>query len=375
MPSIMAARLLVFLMLLGMAPTAIAEDGSVMRIDHSFTLMEYDPGIEDAAMHPASNWVVVVGAEGYAVSMDKSSPSTMIPLADISDSDLLDSDYHPGGNTALIVGENGSVLRYAISDHSIERATSAQSVGYDTMQAVSWNANGEWAYLGSSDGTLYRMRPAGNGSSEIVPMPGTGGSTISSIDCLPEPFVCLVASAEEGIGMIDRDHVLSWIGGSGSSWSDIVCRSGGVPVCIAISMDRSIAEIEFESGVVGLNMQTLEGFEGTPRSISLTSSEQILITATPAEIIEHRPLGGGTFTWLTNEAIVGQSFGVSGSTITGVWAGDSGDHWIMTRDGTVALLVPEEVGVAQGLPKLVTMLSFGIMGVMAIGIWSTRSSR
>ena len=371
----MAARLLVFLMLLGMAPTAIAEDGSVMRIDHSFTLMEYDPGIEDAAMHPASNWVVVVGAEGYAVSMDKSSPSTMIPLADISDSDLLDSDYHPGGNTALIVGENGSVLRYAISDHSMERATSAQSVGYDTMQAVSWNANGEWAYLGSSDGTLYRMRPAGNGSSEIVPMPGTGGSPISSIDCLPEPFVCLVASAEEGIGMIDRDHVLSWVGGSGSSWSDIVCRSGGVPVCIAISMDRSIAEIEFESGVVGLNMQTLEGFEGTPRSISLISSEQILITATPAEIMEHRPLGGGTFTWLTNEAIVGQSFGVSGSTITGVWAGDSGDHWIMTRDGTVALLVPEEVGVAQGLPKLVTMLSFGIMGVMAIGIWATRSSR
>ena len=111
MPSIMAARLLVFLMLLGMAPTAIAEDGSVMRIDHSFTLMEYDPGIEDAAIHPASNWVVVVGAEGYAVSMDKSSPSTMIPLADISDSALLDSDYHPGGNTALIVGENGSVLR------------------------------------------------------------------------------------------------------------------------------------------------------------------------------------------------------------------------------------------------------------------------
>jgi len=371
----MAARLLVFLMLLGMVPTAIAEDGSVVRIDHSFTLIEYDPGIEDAAIHPASNWVVVVGAEGYAVSMDKSSPSTMIPLANILDSDLLDSDYHPGGNTALIVGENGSVLRYAVSDHSIERATSAQTVGYDDMQAVSWNANGEWAYLGSSDGTLYRMRPSGNGSSEVLPIPGTGGSSISSIDCLPDPFVCLVASAEEGIGMIDRDHVLSWIGGSGSSWADIVCRSGGEPVCVAISMDRSIAEIEFESGVVGLSMQALEGFDGTPRSVSLVSSEQILITATPAEIMEHRPPGHGTFTWLTNEAIVGQSFGVSGSTITGVWAGDDGDHWIITRDGTVALLVPEEVGVAQGLPKLVTMLSFGIMGVMAIGIWSTRSGR
>ena len=88
----------------------------MVRIDHSFTLVEYDPGVEDAAIHPASNWVVIVGAEGYALSMDKSSPSTMIPLANILDSDLLDSDYRPGGNTALIVGENGSVLRYAVSD-------------------------------------------------------------------------------------------------------------------------------------------------------------------------------------------------------------------------------------------------------------------
>ena len=66
---------------------------------------------------------------------------------------------------------------------------------------------------------------------------------------------------------------------------------------------------------------------------------------------------------------------MSGSTITGIWAGNDGDYWIVTRDGTVALLVPEEIGVAQGLPRLVTMLSFGIMGVMVIGIWSTRSNR
>ena len=146
-------------------------------------------------------------------------------------------------------------------------------------------------------------------------------------------------------------------------------------MCVAISMDRSIAEIAFQSGVVGLNVKTLEAFDGTPRSITLTSSDEILITATPAEIMEHRPFDEGTFTWLTNEAIVDQSFGVSGSTITGIWAGNDGEHWIVTRDGTVALLVPEEIGVAQGLPRLVTMLSLGIMSVMVIGIWSTRSNR
>ena len=38
------------------------------------------------------------------------------------------------------------------------------------------------------------------------------GSAINAIDCLPDPFVCVVVSQNQGIGVIDRDHRLSWIG-------------------------------------------------------------------------------------------------------------------------------------------------------------------
>ena len=75
---------MVVALLLATAVTASGETGSVMRIDHSFTLIDYDPGIEDSTDHQASRWALVIGAEGYAIAMDKESPSTMIPLARIT---------------------------------------------------------------------------------------------------------------------------------------------------------------------------------------------------------------------------------------------------------------------------------------------------
>ena len=119
----------------------------------------------------------------------------------------------PRGNTALAVGKNGTALRYSVADHSLEPAASQQNLGFDTVQAVSWNANGEWAYLGTAEGSLFRMRSTSDGSAEVIPIPGTEGSAINAIDCLPDPFVCVVVSQDQGVGVIDRDHRLSWAGG------------------------------------------------------------------------------------------------------------------------------------------------------------------
>lgn len=364
---------MVVALLLATAVTANGETGSVMRIDHSFTLIDYDPGIEDSTDHQASRWALVIGAEGYAIAMDKESPSTMIPLARITSEDLLDSDYHPGGNTALAVGKNGTALRYSVADHSLEPAASQQNLGFDTVQAVSWNANGEWAYLGTAEGSLFRMRSTSDGSAEVIPIPGTEGSSINAIDCLPDPFVCVVVSQDQGVGVIDRDHRLTWAGASGKPWSDVICRSGGAPVCVGVSMERYLAEVTFEGGIPVVQQKQLVGIVGTPRSLGLNAAEEVLVISNPAEIFEHRPSDGGTYTWLTKEDVDAQSFGISGSTITCHWDGNDGDQWIVTRDGTVALLVPLEEGSATGIARLVTLLALGAMGMMALGIWSTRS--
>mgnify|MGYP005735208331 FL=1 len=369
----MIRRALVLGLVLATITTVSGETGSVMKIDHSFELIDYDPGIEGSTHHSASRWVLVIGAEGYAIAMDKESPSTIIPLAQSTTEDLLDSDYHPGGNTALAVGKNGTVLRYSNSDQSLEMAALEQSFGFDTLLSVSWNANGEWAYVGAEEGSLFRMRTTSDGGSEVLPIPGTGGSAINAIDCLPDPFVCVVVSQNQGIGVVDRDHRLSWIGGAGRTWSDVVCRPGGTPVCIGISMERYLAEVSFDGGIPSVDQKQITGTLGTPMSLGLTGLGEILVVSTPAEILEHKPHGGGTYTWLTREDINSQSFGIGGSTISSQWDGSGEDHWIVTRDGTVALLIPVQSSEAPGIARLVTLLALGTMGLMALGIWSTRS--
>ena len=67
-----------------------------------------------------------------------------------------DADFHPGGQTALIVGERGVVLRYAKQDQSLERAASDFDLDYSKMISVAWNTAGSWAYVGTDDGQLMR---------------------------------------------------------------------------------------------------------------------------------------------------------------------------------------------------------------------------
>ncbi len=97
----MMRRCALVVLLILIVPTGTANTNSVVKIDHSFTLIDYDPGIESVSNHDSSEWVVVAGASGYAIVMDKNSPSTMIPLAAVTKEDLLDSDYHPGGKHSI----------------------------------------------------------------------------------------------------------------------------------------------------------------------------------------------------------------------------------------------------------------------------------
>ena len=57
------------------------------------------------------------------------------------------SRFHPGGQTALIVGDHGVVLRYA-QDQSLERAVPDVSLDYAMItQLNSWSA-----YVGTEEG-------------------------------------------------------------------------------------------------------------------------------------------------------------------------------------------------------------------------------
>ena len=172
----------------------IVSAGSAVGLYEKISLAEQDLGLNGAAVDPLGEWAVVFGADSYLELVKTSDPDDRVELIWNGGEDLTYGDFHPGGQTALIVGSDGQVLRYAREDHSITDAGGDLEFNQIRLTAVAWNSGGSWAYVGGSDGWLWRMRAAADGGAEVHLIQGRGESDITGIDCHPSVMACVVTS-------------------------------------------------------------------------------------------------------------------------------------------------------------------------------------
>ena len=118
-----------------LVPTASAE--SAVELDNPIWLSESDLGLEAIAVGGESTQkVLVAGADGYARILDGADPTQQVELATPTEDTIRAIDWHPRGKTALLVGDNGLMLRYVAEDHSVTTVTgSSQLVNLD-MAAI-----------------------------------------------------------------------------------------------------------------------------------------------------------------------------------------------------------------------------------------------
>ncbi len=100
------------------------------------------------------------------------------------------------------------MLRFISSNRSIENAGGASNFGSTELNAVSWNGDGSWAYIGGEGGWIWRFRGLEGGGVEAIPLENRGESDINSISCLRGYNICIVSSSVDGIGVINQEHEL-----------------------------------------------------------------------------------------------------------------------------------------------------------------------
>ena len=348
--------------------------GSAVGLYEKISLAEQDLGLNGAAVDPLGEWAVVFGADSYLELVKTSDPDDRVELIWNGGEDLTYGDFHPGGQTALIVGSDGQVLRYAREDHSITDAGGDLEFNQIRLTAVAWNSGGSWAYVGGSDGWLWRMRAAADGGAEVHLIQGRGESDITGIDCHPSVMACVVTSLVDGIGVIDRDHTLHWLGGTGYPWSDVVCPSTETADCVAVSSDRYIARVALDAEVAStsdVSLVQITGAEGYFTGISRQSDGRSLIFVAPFGLIEHDLGLNSSFPWLENSDVVEYDTGVSGSRIVATWSTDRDSGWILTDRGDLVQYHPPysnsiggvlEVWILIAIPAvtLLVLLSFAL---------------
>ena len=311
---------------------------SAVELDEVIILAPEDLGIEGAAIDPAGEKVIVYGAESYLELLDASDPETRIELVWNDDINLHAADFHPGGQTALIVGESGEVLRYAREDHSVTDAGGDLAFGNVDLRSVAWNPGGSWAYVGGSDGWLWRMRSAADGGAEVHLLEGRGGSGVTAIACHGTQMLCVVTSLVDGIGVIDRDHSLYWIGGTGHTWHDVYCPPVDDSQCVAVAEGQNIGMIDLNSEFPWwsvLTMRQLTGVEGEFTGLSGQDRDRSIISVAPFALLENDLSENATFPWLENSEVVDFDVSISGQRVVSTWSTDRDSGWILTDRGTL----------------------------------------
>ena len=298
------AKVLVGLSIILLAPSSLAQ--STVELEGSISMGEGDLGIEGISVSDNHHLVLAHGANSGIFLVDSNSPENNSHIEWSGGYSLLDSSFHPGGETAIMVGEGGNVLRLTLANSSIEQAGSASTFGDTLLTSVSWNGDGSWAYIGGEDGWIWRFRGTSEGGIEAIVLENRGDRVISGISCLRGYNICAVTSTFGGIGIIDQEHGLHWIGGFGTPWVDIVCHSSEVPECVAIASDLTVASIVVvvsepsETRVYDNDIVQLQGFVGAMTGIEVQSDGISLISLAPFGLIEHDKEAGRSFHWLDN---------------------------------------------------------------------------
>ncbi len=321
--------------------TTLVSALSAVKIDGSFSLKDEDVGLEGSSISPDGRIVVMHGSESAIFVVDALTPENFSEVYWAGNETLLDSSFHPGGESALIVGEGGSILRFSVDSMVVEEAGGGAFFGETELRAVSWNGDGSWAYIGGEDGWLWRVRGLDDGRLEVFELEDRGFTDVNAISCPRGHNICIVSSSLDGIGVIDQNHEIEWIGGYGYPWLDLVCHEGTPLECVAVSSDLTIAVISIDqddptkSRIFENDIIQLQGVVGTMTGIDNLGSGRSLISVAPFALIEHDSHLRRSFPWLENRDVAGTDVDLSGERIVFTWSSDVYEGWVVTSQGSL----------------------------------------
>tara|TARA_B100000959_G_scaffold273398_1_gene323880 strand:- start:2160 stop:3359 length:1200 start_codon:yes stop_codon:yes gene_type:complete len=340
----------VTLVVLLLAPSASAE--SAVKIGELVKIGGGDVGLEGAVISPDGEIVIAYGADSSIFLIEAPNPENNSKLEWNGSERLLDADFHPGGQTSLIVGELGKVIRFIRAENSVESAGGEMHFGQTELRAISWNDDGSWAYIGGEMGWIWRARWLEGGGMEAHAVEGRGTSDVNGISCVGGTGSCVISTSVDGIGVIDSDHEVHWIGGTGYPWIDVACPGGVENDCVAISSDKNIAIVRvdaFDASASDIGIVQLQDLEGRFNGIEMQSDGKSLITMAPFAIIEHDLSPRMSFPWLENADAVNFDPSIAGERIVATWPTDESTGWLLTGPGHIVEFGPADDDGTNGL--------------------------
>ena len=320
-------------------------------------------------LSPDGDFAMVVGADGFAALLDGDSPLDKMILDTDSTDELNDVSWHPLSQSALLVGDNGTVLKYSREGNNVTRPIENANLFGADINAVDWRVSGQWAYVGGELGTLYRYRSADG----YIKIENDLNSDITSISCHQVYDYCMFTTLEDGFGLIDRDHQVHSFGNSQYTWIDSSCSTRGLDRCVFFGSNMAVAVLDFSrsdaslskvnGAVTFLSTSTASEFS----SVSSLSNEKVMLHLVPYGLVEYNVEEMSAYPWVNNDDVTESSVILSSTNPILSW--DTGDYegWVVSNDGTIASYTSKYVEALSGWDEGPTILVMLIVIIVVPG--------
>ncbi len=352
-----------------MMPIATAELTSRIELVDRGTLHDTDLGITVGSVSPGGQDVLVGGLNGYArlLSADEADDRAMdVELVTGRNSTVNDIAWHPRGNTALLVGDDGMAMRYDTYDHSITYVNGTFTVlGYE-LTSVVWRPSGDFAYVAAATGEVWKFAE----HTGFEPLDNLGISRVTDIACHRNYNVCVMATVDEGMAIIDEAHAVGWLTQTAAqTWVGVDCASPILNECVGFASGLT-------SSVVRIN--TIEPRQSTvedPGRISLPSGEYVSVTRghdgtslvhlAPLGLVRNTPMSGEACTVLVPGDAADWDEIIAGRGLAVVWETSQHRGFIITDFGNIIEFSPatEEVDM-----NIMDVLVLGAVSISVPGV-------
>ena len=347
-------------------PLASADLVSRVELSDAGSLAEDDLGIKVGAVSPSGEDILIAGMNGYAhlLSAKEADNRDMdIELVTGKNATIHDIAWHPRGNTALLVGEEGLAMRYDSYDHSVTNVNGSFSVLGKSLTTVIWRPGGDFAYVGAADGSVWKFAE----HTGFERLENLGTSEVNDIACHRNYNVCFLATMDEGIAVIDEGHAVSWVGQTAAeTWVGIDCADPALNECVGFASG-------LQSKVIRIN--TIDASKSSAQSamrFDLPSGEQTAVTRghdgttlvhlAPLGLLRHTPLSGEAFSVLIPKDAASWDAVIAGRSLSVVWETGLHTGFMITEFGNIISFSPAVEEVEMNIMDVL------VLGAVAISV-------
>ena len=338
-------RVSAYLLALLMIPIASAAFTTSIQLTVEEKLAEFDLGISGGELSPNSQQVLLFGADGYShilMATSANDRSSDIDLEKKVDHSLNAAAWHPRGNTAYLLGESGTMLRYVGETHAIETVQIPAEMADENLMAMTWVQSGTHAYVAAQSGNIWKYS---NGSG-FEALNDSKETAITDISChKSDNGICIAATLGDGVFVIDRDGEITWISGTSSdTWIGVSCDDGALNECTTYGSGARIGTLRINPDVASSsNMEliwALKDFEGDLIGENRGIDSSTLLYTAPFGMIRQNPDTTDSNTLLLNEDVIATDTSLAGDSLVMAWENDIRSGFMISSRGSVISFEP-----------------------------------